>query len=62
MPRFGLRVTSRILIFSYVGNTRDSVRFKDRRQRDFHTPRRGAELDPEEFALANADGIGLLRD
>jgi hypothetical protein len=26
---FGLRATSRILIFSYVRNTRDSIRLKD---------------------------------
>src|SRR5207253_7452699 len=50
------------LNFSYVGNTRDSIRFKDRRERDFYALRCGPELGPQELALANADGPGLLRD
>lgn len=46
---------------SYVGNTGNGIRFQDRRERDFHAFRCGAQLGPEEFALADANGIGLLR-
>src|SRR5882762_11867124 len=58
---FLLRLRNANLVFGYAGNARDSLRFKDRRERNFHPFRCGAQLGPEEFALADADGVGLLR-
>ena len=58
---FLLRLRNANLVFGYAGNTRDSLRFQDRRERNFHPFRCGAQLGPEEFALADADGVGLLR-
>ena len=58
---FRLRLPDGTLVFDYAGNTRDGLRFEDRRQRHFHTVRRRAQLGAEEFALADADGFGLLR-
>ena len=58
---FLLRHPDATLVFEYAGNTRDSLRFEDRRQRHLHTIRCGAQLGAEEFALADAHGIGLLR-
>ena len=58
---FLLRLRNANLVFGCAGNTRDSLRFQDRRERDFHPLRCGAQLGPEEFALADADGVGLLR-
>lgn len=58
---FRLRLPVATLVFEHAGNTRDGLRFEDRGQRNFHTIRRRAQLGAEEFALADADGIGLLR-
>src|SRR5881396_3845894 len=58
---FLLRLPNATLVFGYVANARDSLRFQDRRERDFHPFRCGPQLGAEEFALADADGIGLLR-
>ena len=58
---FLLRLPNANLVFGYAGNTRDRLRFQDRRERDFHPFRCSAQLGPEEFALADADGVGLLR-
>ena len=56
-----LRLWDVTLVFGYAGNTRDSLRFENRRQRNFHPIRCRAQLGAEEFALAYADGIGVLR-
>src|SRR5262249_16473406 len=50
------------LTWSYRGNSLYCLRFENRRQRDFYTFRCSAELGPQELALANAYGSGLLRD
>ena len=55
-----LRLWDVTLVFGYAGNTRDSLRFENRRQRNFHPIRCRAQLGAEEFALADADGVGLL--
>ena len=58
---FRLRLPDTTLVFEHAGNARDGLRFEDRRQRNFHTIRCRAQLGAEEFALADADGIGVLR-
>src|SRR5215475_10739406 len=58
---FLLRLPNATLVFVYVANARDSLRFQGRRERDFDPFRCGPQLGAEEFALADADGIGLLR-
>src|SRR5215813_11430278 len=57
---FWLRLPGVTLVFEHAGNTCDGLRFEDRRQRNFHTIRCGAQLGPEEFPLADAHGPGLL--
>ncbi len=59
---FSLARAERDLTVRYVGNTLDSLRFEDRRQRHFYALRCRAQLGAKEFALANADGSRLLRD
>src|SRR4029453_4577504 len=59
---FLLRLPNANLVFGYAGDTRNGLRFQDRRERDFHPFRCRAQLVPEEFLLADADGVGLLRD
>src|SRR5207244_2943794 len=46
----------------HARDTRVGLRFNNRGQRDFHQAGCGPELDPQEFALADADGSRLLRD
>src|SRR5258708_37856632 len=58
---FPVAPPERKLSVGNAGNTRNGLRFQDRRERDFHPFRCGAELGPEEFALADADGVSLLR-
>jgi hypothetical protein len=47
---------------TYVGNTRDRIRLKDRRERDLYALRCGAQLGTQKLAVADADGPGLLRN
>src|SRR5437763_15504222 len=44
----------------YGKDTGNGLRFQDRRERNFHPFRCGVELGQEEFALADADGVGVL--
>ena len=62
-PCFLLRLRNAILVFvTWQKHKRDSVRLQNRRQRDFYALGCGAQLGAQEFALADADGVGLLRD
>src|SRR5262249_37932918 len=60
--RIGLARMCRRSNVIYARNTCYCLRFKNRRQRDFYALRCGAQLGAQELALADADGLGLLRD
>ncbi len=56
MARFLLQRPDVTLTFVDARNSPDSVRFQNRRQRDFYALRCGAELGPQKLALADANG------
>ncbi len=58
---FLLRCRGATLVFRHARSPARGLRFEDRRQRHFHPPGCGDELDAQEFALADADGSRLLR-